>query len=191
MPYALSKFEYESPYAYKITDVTYDSGDGILVSYTNLVINNVNKNNSIMNFEETGLYQVTVSSVATSAYFTFSLYIDKTPPKATLVGAETGTTTIENVTLNGCVSGDVVRVYKNGALVETILVTNSATKMPEINEKGDYKIVITNVAGNEQVFEFTRKYTANVPTTITIVVVCLLISIGLTVVLFLRKRKKV
>ena len=191
VPYALSKFEYESPYAYKITDVTYDSGDGILVSYTNLVINNVNKNNSIMNFEETGLYQVTVSSVATSAYFTFSLYIDKTPPKATLVGAETGTTTIENVTLNGCVSGDVVRVYKNGALVETILVTNSATKMPEINEKGDYKIVITNVAGNEQVFEFTRKYTANVPTTITIVVVCLLISIGLTVVLFLRKRKKV
>lgn len=191
VPYALSKFEYESPYAYKITDVTYDSGDGIAVSYINMVINNVNKNNSIMKFEDAGTYQVTVSSVATSAYFTFSLYIDKTPPKAELVGAENGKTTIENVSLSGCVAGDVIRVYKNGNLVETILVTSNTTKMPEINDKGDYKIVIANAAGNEQVFEFTRKYTANVPTTIVIIVVCLLVAIGLTVVLFLRKRKKV
>lgn len=191
VPYALSKFEYESPYAYKITDVVYDSGDGIAVSYINMVINNVNKNNSIMKFEDAGTYQVTVSSVATSAYFTFSINIDKTPPKGELVGAENGKTTIENVSLSGCVAGDVIRVYKNGNLVETILVTSNTTKMPEINDKGDYKIVITNAAGNEQEFEFTRKYTANVPTTIVIIVVCLLVAIGLTVVLFLRKRKKV
>ena len=91
----------------------------------------------------------------------------------------------------GCVAGDVVKVYKDGKLIQTIEVTNSATKMPEINEKGDYKIVITNAAGNEQVFEFTRKYTANVATTIVIIVFCLLIATGLTVVLVLRKRKKV
>lgn len=191
VPYALSVFEYESPYAYKITDVTFDSGDGILVSYTNLVVNNVNKNNSSMKFDETGVYQVTVSSVATSAYFTFSITIDKTPPKASLVGAENGKTTTENVSLTGCAAGDVISVYKDGKLVETVLVTSSSTKMPEINEKGNYRIVITNAAGNEQVFEFTRRYTANIPTTIVIIVLCLLVSIGLIIVLFLRKRKKV
>ena len=191
LPYALSRFEYESPYAYQITDVTFDSGDGIPVSYTNLVTNNAGKKNSIMKFEETGSYQVTVSSIATSAYFTFAVVIDRTPPKAELIGAVSGVKTTANVSLEGCVTGDVVKVYKDGKLIQTVEVTNSATKMPEINEKGDYKIVITNAAGNEQVFEFTRKYTANVATTVTIIVFCLLIAIGLTVVLVLRKRKKV
>lgn len=191
LPYPLSRFEYESPYAYEITDVSFDSGDGILVSYTNMVVNNANKRNSTMVFDETGTYQVTVSSIATSAYFTFEVVIDRTPPKAELIGAVSGAKTTANVSLAGCVTGDVVKVYKDGKLIQTVEVTNSATKMPEINEKGDYKIVITNAAGNEQVFEFTRKYTANVATTVTIIVFCLLIAIGLTVVLVLRKRKKV
>ena len=117
--------------------------------------------------------------------------IDKTPPQAKLIGAENGTSTIQNVSLENCQIGDVIRVYKNGALEQTIEVATSGTKMPEITEKGDYRIVITNAAGNEQVFEFTRKYTANIPTTIVIIVACLLASIGLTVVLILRKRKKV
>ena len=191
VPNALSKFEYESPYDYKITNLEFDGGDGILISYINLVKYNVNKNNSEMVFNETGTYQVTVSSVATSSYFTFSVIIDKTPPQAKLVGAEDGSTTIANVSLSDCQVGDVIRIYKDGDLSQEIVVTSNTTKMPEINEKGDYKIVITNAAGNEQVFEFTRKYTANVPTTIVVIVVCLLVSIGLMVVLFLRKRKKV
>ena len=161
------------------------------MSYTNMVTNNANKRNSTMKFEESGTYQVTVSSVATSAYFTFEVVIDRTPPKAELVGASNGSSTTANVSLAGCVAGDVVKVYKDGKLIQTIEVTNNATKMPEIDEKGDYKIVITNAAGNEQMFEFTRKYTANVATTITIIVFCLLIATGLTVVLVLRKRKKV
>ena len=191
LPHAVSRFEYESPYTYKITDIEYDAGDGILIPYTNMVTHNINKNNSTMVFVEAGTYQVTVSSVVTSAYFTFNVIIDKTPPQAKLIGAENGTATIQNVSLENCQIGDVIRVYKNGALEQTIEVATSGTKMPEITEKGDYKIVITNAAGNEQVFEFTRKYTANIPTTIVIIVACLLASIGLTVVLVLRKRKKV
>ncbi len=191
IPHAISRFEYESPYAYRITDVEYDSGDGIAVSYTNMVIHNPNKNNSTMLFEEAGTYQVTVTSMATSSYFTFSVVIDKTPPQAKLVGADNGSATIENVTLTDCAIGDVIRVYKNGALTQEVVVISNGTKLPEIKDQGDYKIVITNAAGNEQVFEFTRRYTANVPTTITVIVVCLLIAIGLTVVLFLRKRKNV
>ena len=63
--------------------------------------------------------------------------------------------------------------------------------MPEIREKGNYKIVVTNAAGNEQVFEFTRKYTANAATTVSVIAVCLLVSGGLLIVLILRKRLKV
>ena len=191
VPYALSRFEYESPYAYKITDVTFDSGDGVSVSYTNLVTNNVNKNNSTMIFEEGGTYQVVVSSVATSAYFTFNVTIDKTPPKAELVGAIAGESTTSNVTLSGYSTGDVIKVYKDGNLIETVQVTSSGTKIKEITEKGDYKIVITNAAGNEQVFEFTRKYTANIATTVVIIIGCLLIAAALFVILIMRKRRKV
>ena len=182
---------YESPYAYQITSIEYDSGDGVVVSYVNLVQHNVNKNNSTMRFTETGAYQVTVSSVATAAYFTFGIWVDKTPPAATLVGVEDGSSTISNVSLANCQVGDVIRVYKDGKLTQTIEVTSSSTKMPEVTEKGDYKFVITNAAGNEQTFEFTRKYTANIATTIVIIVVCLLIAAGLTIILFMRKRKKV
>ena len=191
VPNAISKFDYESPYAYKITEVIFDAGDGILVSYANLVKHNVNKMNSTMLFDETGTYHVTVASTVSSAYFEFDVVIDKTPPQAKLIGAEDGSLTIDNVSLENCQIGDVIRVYKNGSLSEEIFVTSSSTKMPEIKEKGDYRIVITNAAGNEQVFEFTRQYTANVPTTIVIIVICLLISIGFTIVLCLRKRKKV
>ena len=147
--------------------------------------------NSTMLFDETGTYHVTVASTVSSAYFEFDVVIDKTPPQAKLIGAEDGSLTIDNVSLENCQIGDVIRVYKNGSLSEEIFVTSSSTKMPEIKEKGDYRIVITNAAGNEQVFEFTRQYTANVPTTIVIIVICLLISIGFTIVLCLRKRKKV
>ena len=129
--------------------------------------------------------------MVSSAQFSFEIAIDKTIPKAQLSGVENGGSTIENVTLTDCQVGDVIQVYKNGNLTQTVVVTSESMKLPEIKEKGEYKIVITNAAGNEKVFEFTRQYTANVATTITIIVVCLLVSIGLFVVLLLRKRRKV
>ena len=144
-----------------------------------------------MIFEEAGAYQVTVASMVTPATFTFSITIDKTPPKAELVGAVSGQITTKNVTLAGFDVGDTIKVYKDGELIQTILVSSSSTKMPEISEQGEYKIVVSNAAGNETVYEFTRKYTANAATTVVIIVAFLLVAIGLTVVLVLRKRKKV
>jgi len=151
----------------------------------------VNRNNSTMKFEESGTYQVTVSSVATAAYFTFDVTIDKTPPKAELIGVTVGKLTANNVSLAGCSVGDTVEVYKDGKLIQTVTVTSNSTKMPEITEKGDYKIVVTNAAGNQQEFEFARKYTANVATSVVVVVFFLLVSFALTVILVMRKRKKV
>jgi|GEM_PF-2480705 len=185
----ISRFEYVSPYTYKITNIQYDAGDGVLISY----MNNVTQYafNSKMIFADSGLYLVTVSSMVSAAQFTFEIVIDRTPPTAQLSGVENGGSTISNVTLTGCQVGDVIQVYKNGNLTQTVVVTSESMKMPEIKDKGDYKIVVTNAAGNEQVFEFTRQYTANVATTITIIIICVLVSIGLFVVLLLRKRRKV
>lgn len=185
----VSRFEYVSPYTFKITNVQYDAGDGVLISYLNSVTQYAN--NSKMIFEDKGLYLVTVSSMVTAAQFTFEITVDKTLPTAQLKGVENGGSTIENVTLTDCRVGDVIRLYKNGDLAQTVVVTSESMKLPEIKDKGDYKIVVTNSAGNEKVFEFTRQYTANVATTITIIAACLLMSIGLFVVLLLRKRRKV
>lgn len=187
--HSLARFEYDSPYGYKITNVQYDGGDGVLVSYNNSVIQN--ENNSKMSFTDMGAYIVNVSSMASSAQFSFEIVIDKTPPAAKLVGAEDGQPTIENVTLEECVVGDVIRVYKDGKLTQTVTVTSNTMKMPEITEQGEYKIVVTNAAGNEKTFEFTRKYTANIATTIAIFAICIIFAVGIMIVLFVRKRKKV
>jgi len=144
-----------------------------------------------MIFSESGSYFVTVSSLATAAQFSFAVAIDKTPPKAKLVGVENGGSTTKTVTIADCKTGEVVRIYKDGELTQTSVVTSDTMKLPEIREQGDYKIVITNDAGNEQVFEFTRRYTANLAMTITVIVTCLLIATGLLVVLIMRKRMKV
>jgi len=189
IPHSLAFFEYDSPYGYKITDVQYDDGDGVLVSYISGVLQYTYRSKMI--FSESGSYFVTVSSLATAAQFSFAVAIDKTPPKAKLVGVENGGSTTKTVTIADCKTGEVVRIYKDGELTQTSVVTSDTMKLPEIREQGDYKIVITNDAGNEQVFEFTRRYTANLAMTITVIVTCLLIATGLLVVLIMRKRMKV
>ena len=184
-----SHFEYETPYLYKIVSLTCDRGDGVAVSYLDIV--QQNENNSKMVFDENGVYEVTASSSATGRVISFAVTIDKLPPKVKLVGVENGGKTTENVTVTGCVAGDVVRVYKDDTLIRTLTVTSSQTEIPSINEKGNYRIVVTNAAGNSVEMTFERKYTANTSTTVFVSILFILIAIGLAIGLIYRTRMRV
>lgn len=187
--HSLSSFDYTTPYTYKITDIIFDSGDGIEISYLGNVIQN--DFNSRMKFTEAGKYYVTSKSDATATVLTFEVTIDKVAPKVELVGAKDGEATIDNVTIKGCSVNDTVNVYKDGELIQTVKVTSASTKMPEINEKGEYKIEVINLAGNVTTLTFTRKYTANVATTVAIMLGLTLISTAIFIGLIYRKRMKV
>lgn len=187
--HSLSTFDYTTPYTYKITDLIFDSGDGIEISYLGNVIQN--DYTSRMKFTESGKYVVTAKSNATATVLTFEITIDKVPPKVELVGTTNGASTTENVTIEGCQANDTIKVYKDGELIETINVTTAATKMPEIREKGEYKIEVINLAGNVTTLTFVRRYTANVATTIAIIAGLVLLSTAIFVGLIYRKRMKV
>ena len=187
--HSLSSFDYTTPYTYKITDLIYDSGDGIEVSYLGNVIQN--EFDSRMKFAESGKYYVTSKSSATATVLTFEVTIDKVPPKVELVGATEGEATTNNVTIRGCNVNDTVNVYKDDVLIQTVKVTSASTKMPEITEKGEYKIEIINLAGNVTTLTFTRKYTANVATTVAIMLGLTIISAAIFIGLIYRKRMKV
>ena len=187
--HSLSTFEYTTPYTFKITEILYDNGDGVPVSYINSV--SQYENNSKMVFSDSGKYSVKATSSASSVVLSFEIEIDKKPPSVELVGAEPDTVTTKNVDLTGYEIGDTIKIYKDGNLVQTIHVTTLNTKITPINTKGQYKIVVTNEAGNEQVIEFTRQYTANTATTIFLLSVLTLNTILLFVYLMSRKRVKV
>ena len=82
-----------------------------------------------------------VSSPETTSSFNFTITINDAPPTAKLVGAENGGVTARDVHLTGLKSGDVVKVYRNGELVEVTTVSISLTG-PVIDSSGSYRIRI-------------------------------------------------
>ena len=76
--------------------------------------------------------------------------------------------------------GDVVEVYKNGALIQRLEVTLSSDT-PEITTGGDYRIVVTNVQGATVEYNFTRKSIANTAASIFIIILCLAAVIGVAI----------
>ena len=188
LSHATSYFDYETPYLYRITDLTYDKGDGVAVSYLDSV--QQYENTSRMIFNESGIYEVTALSSVTASVISFVVTIDKVPPKVQLVGVENGGRTTENVTLSGCEAGDVVQVYKDDTLIRTITVASAQTQIPEIKDKGNYRVVVTNAAGNYVEMTFERRYTANAATTVFVAVLFTLIAIGLLIGLVYRTRMR-
>jgi len=187
--HSISKFEYTTPYTFKITEVLYDSGDGIQVSYINSV--SQYQNNSKMLFTDSGRYTVKAMSSASSTILNFEIEIDKTLPKVELLGAENNSTTVNDVELVGYEVGDVIEIYKDENLVKTIRVTSSHTKIDKITTQGNYRVVVTNQAGNTKEFVFVRQFTANTATTLFILSALFIITVVLFVLLMSKKRLKV
>ena len=185
-------FSYTTPYEYIITELWYDSGDGTKISYVKFV--NQDDTTSSFEFDENGKYSVVMTSSVTGDVSQFEFTINKNAPTVSLVGCGEGETTIKDVTISGCKVGDKIKVYRTSRrgteLVEEIEVTSSVTKMPTINEGGEYRIVVESEAGVETELTFVRKHVMNTEGSIFIMVVIFASVVALFVGLVYRNKSK-
>ncbi len=185
--HALVSFEYTAPYGYEITEATFNAGGGE-VDYIEFV--EEKDGCKYIALDENGEYKIVMMSPVTGKTTAFSVTIDKSVPTITLEGVAEGESTNKNVKISGYKAGDTIYIYKDGELVNTIEAL-TVSDVPEITEKGNYKIVVVNEAGGQSEVEFTRVYTANIATTVLIIGVVVAISIGLFLGLLFRKRSRI
>ena len=185
-------FAYTTPYEYRITEMWYDNGDGIKVSYLNFV--NHDDFSSSFNFTENGHYTVVMTSLVTGNASTFEFNIDTNAPNVSLVGCNPGETTLNDISITGCKVGDRIRIYKmtdtGEELVTEIEITSNATKMPTITEGGKYRIVVESEAGVVTELTFVRKHVMNTAGSVFIMIIIGLAVIGLFTGLVYRNKSK-
>jgi hypothetical protein len=190
--HAQNGFAYTTPYEYHITEMWYDGGDGINVSYLTFV--NHDDYTSSFNFTENGKYTVVMTSIVTGKTSTFEFTVNTTAPAVTLVGCNNGETTINDVTFDGCKVGDRIMIYRetdiNEELVKEVEITSLSTKIPTITEGGKYRVVIESEAGVQTEFSFVRKHVMNTAGSIFIMVVIGLSVVGLFTGLIYRNKSK-
>lgn len=190
--HAQNGFAYTTPYEYRITEMWYDSGDGVRISYMSFVTHSNSASN--FHFTENGTYTVVMTSDVTGITSTFEFTVNTTAPAVSLVGCGNGETTINDVTLTGYKVGDRIRVYratKTGeTLVEEVEVTSLATKIPTINEGGKYRIVVESEAGVQTELSLVRKHVMNTAGSVFIMVVIGLSVVGLFTGLVYRNKSK-
>ena len=185
-------FAYTTPYEYRITEMWYDSGDGINVSYLTFVSHD--DHTSSFNFKENGKYTVVMTSGVTGKTSTFEFAINTTAPAVSLLGCNNGETTINDVTFVGCKVGDRIMIYRETetgeGLVEEIEITSLSTKIPTVTEGGKYRVVIESEAGVQTELSFVRKHVMNTAGSIFIMVVIGLSVVGLFTGLVYRNKSK-
>ncbi|MGN1060298.1 MAG: hypothetical protein ACI4QN_01050 [Candidatus Coproplasma sp.] len=184
--HALSSFDYKTPDGYKISEVWYDSGNGVKVSYMQFV----EGEGTTCKFTEDGAYSVVAISSVTQDVNAFAFTIDSSAPDVTLFGCEEGETTLNDVTVKGLKVGDTVDIYKDGKLVKSVKILTSTTDAPVINEGGNYKIVVSNEAGVTTELTFTHKHIPNLAGNILIIIVVLALAVALFIGLLYRNRSK-
>ena len=185
-------FAYTTPYEYRITEMWYDNGDGVKVSYMNFV--NHSEFASSFDFIENGKYIVVMMSNVTGNTSTFEFTINTKAPNVSLVGCNNGETTIRDVTVEGCVIGDRIRIYLTTDMGETLVqeveVVSLSTKIPVITEGGKYRIVVESEAGVETEFTFVRKHVMNTAGSVFVMVMIGFAVAGLFTGLVYRNKSK-
>jgi len=146
----------------------------------------------IYTFSEDGKYEIEMLHIESEEICYFTLNIDNVAPEAVLVGAENGGVTRNNVTLEGLKSGDMIYVYKNGALISTYIVDGNSETVLALLGNGDfgsYSVVIQDEAGNSVTYEFAKEFATN---TFSNIFICLLlVSFGAIGIIYIRFNGKV
>ena len=191
--HSVNGFEYTTPYEYIITEVWYDSGDGVKITYMNFV--NHDEYSSSFTFVENGHYSVVMTSKSTGNISKFNFTVNTSAPNVSLVGCNEGETTVNDVTVAGCKIGDRIKVYRTTRsggeeLVSEVVITTSATRVPVINEGGKYRIVVESEAGVPTELTFVRKHVMNTAGSVFIMVIIGISVAGLFTGLIYRNKSK-
>ncbi len=178
---SVATFNYEAPYGYTVGSVWYTNpyGQRSETAFSGDKIT----------LEEDGSYAVIVNGIDTLDSYNFTVEIDNKAPEVQLVGVEDGGITPGDVTLSGLKNGDIVEIYRNDELMETLNVSSSS-ETPQITTGGKYRVVVTNVQGVSVEFNFERKHIANAAGSVLVIIVCLAITLGVGVGLYYHTKLK-
>ena len=183
----LKSFDYTVPYGYKVTEIWYNSGDGVPISYMQYV----KGEGTILNLTENGKYSVVMSSQTTGLSSSFSVTVNNAKPQIKLVGCNENETTLNDVTISGYKVGDKILVYRDKKLYKTVEILTSQTDAPTITEGGNYTIVVMNEAGVETSVSFVKKHVPNTPGNVLIITLIMITALIVFIGLIYRQRSKV
>ena len=91
----------------------------------------------------------------------------------------------------GILKGDHVDVYSGTEIIFTKTAAKDVDDPPTIGEPGDYKIVVSDEAGNVVEYEFTREFTSNAASNIIILMLLFLVGVSGFVFLIVNCKAKV
>ena len=132
-----------------------------------------------LNFTEDGTYIVTAR--ADGKEYEFALLLDATPPTIVIDGVENGGVADAVVTLSEPSEQATVEVYFNGELIPYELGQ-------ELSEYGEYRVVVTDQAGNVSEYSFTLEHILN-GGAIALIVIVILVVIGVIVAVVIMRKK--
>ena len=191
--HAQNGFAYTTPYEYRITEMWYDNGDGVKISYMAFV-DHLDFTSSF-SFVENGTYAVVMTSDVTGITITFEFTVNTSAPTVSLVGCNNGETTIKDISLTGYKVGDRIRIYRatqtGEELVKEVEIASLATEIPTITEGGKYRIIVESEAGVQTELSLVRKHVMNTAGSVFIMVIIGLSVIGLFTGLVYRNKSKI
>lgn len=132
-----------------------------------------------LNFTESGVY--TVIAEAEGKTYSFVLELDSTAPTLELIGVKDGGVSGKAVMLDNLSEQATVEVFKDGELIEYELGN-------ELKEYGEYRVVVTDEAGNQTEYGFTLKHVLNGGAVALIVIGIVVLVGGVAAVLIMRKK---
>lgn len=103
-------------------------------------------------FTVDGIY--TVSAQSEGVVYIFELALDSTPPTVDLVGVKNGGVSGKSVIVNNLSEQATVEVFKDGERIEYELGN-------ELSAYGEYRVLVTDEAGNQSEYAFTLKHVLN------------------------------
>ena len=186
---SMQEFNYDTPEYYKISEIQYNSGNGVNISYMDYV--KQNENNSTISLTENGTYKIKITSMLDNSSKTFEIKINNSAPEISLIGCEIDGSTKEDVKIDGYSVGDTVYIYKNGKLVSKTLISSKSVTPPTIKDGGEYKIVVESESGVKTTIKFKKDYIANTAGSVLITILILAVVICLFAGLLLRNKLKV
>jgi hypothetical protein len=187
---AKQSFTFVVPNGYSFSQIWLIADGGKTALVADVVLNE--DGSQSYEFLADGRYEIELLHAESEQICYFTLNIDNTPPSALLVGAENGTVTRTNVSIEELVSGDMIHVYKNGELWKSFIVEGSSQTVLELlgnGDFGDYLIYIEDEAGNSVSYEFTKEFATN---TYSNIFICLLLmAFGAIGIIYIRFNGKI
>lgn len=132
-----------------------------------------------LHFTVDGTY--TVTARADGKLYVFSLSLDATAPAVTIDGAKLNGEANGPATISEPDEPATVEVYFNGELIDYELGS-------ELTEYGEYRVVITDEAGNVSEYTFTLAHVLN-GGAVALIVIGILVLIGVIVLIVIMRKK--